>query len=325
MNSRALLNAAMAAFAAMLPAGTHFAWAESYPTRAIHFIIPFPPGGPGETLARLYGEKLSQDLKQPVVVENRAGATGTIGTEAVVRAQPDGHTLLFTVDLPVTMAPALRKLRYDPRHDLISIAAVAKSDNVLVVNPSAGIRSMAELVAAAKARPGALTFSSAGNASPAHLCGEMIKQQAGIELIHVPYTGASPAMNAVLAGDVTMFCGPIPQALSHVRAASVYALGVTGVETSALLPELAPLSASYPGLIISTWFGLYAPAATPPFVDRLLESELKKFFADPELQRRLIPLGLDPEWKSGADLSRQIESDTARWRNFIRAANIKED
>jgi tripartite-type tricarboxylate transporter receptor subunit TctC len=295
MNRRVFLNSAAAALAAVLPGATHLAWAQSYPTRAIHFIIPFPPGGPAEILARLYGEKLSRDLKQPVVVENRAGATGTIGTEAVVRAQPDGHTLLFAVDLPITMAPALRKLRYDPLHDLIPIAAVAKTDNVLVVNPATGIRSMAELVAAAKARPGVLTFASAGNASPAHLCGEMIKRHTGIDLIHVPYTGSAPAMNAVLAGDVTMFCGPIPQALPHVKTGSVHALGVTGVESSPLLPELAPLSASYPGLIISTWFGLYAPAATPASVRDVLENELKKIFADPDLQRRLIPLGLDPE------------------------------
>jgi tripartite-type tricarboxylate transporter receptor subunit TctC len=325
MNRRMLLSSAMAVFAVILPAVTHFAWAQGYPTRAIHLVIPFPPGGPGDILARLYGERLSQNLKQPVVIENRAGATGTIGTESVVRAQPDGHTLLFTVDLPITMAPALIKLRYDPLRDLTPIAAVAKTDNILVVHPSAGIRSMAELVAAAKARPGLLTFASAGNGSPAHLCGEMIKQQAGIDLVHVPYKGAAPAMNAVLAGDVTMFCGPIPQALPHVKAGSVYALGVAGAQPSSLLPELAPLSASYPGLIVFAWFGLFAPAATPASVEGVLENEVKKIFADRELQGRLISLGLDPDWKSGADLSRRIEGDTAKWRDFIQAANIKLD
>jgi tripartite-type tricarboxylate transporter receptor subunit TctC len=325
MNKLVVLSSAAAAFAATLPVVVHVAWAQDYPTRAIHLVVPFPPGGPGEVLIRLYGEKLSQDLKQPVVIENRAGATGTIGTEAVVRAQPDGHTLLFTVDLPITMAPALVKLRYDPLHDLTPIAAVATSDNILVVHPSAGIRSMAELIAAAKAKPGMLTFSSAGNASPAHLCGEMIKRQAGIDLVHVPYAGAAAAMNAVLAGDVTMFCGPIPQALPHVKAVSVYALGVTGVEPSPLFPELAPLSARYPSLVISASYALYAPAATPPSIARVLESALKKIFADVELQRRLIPLGLDPAWKSGADLSQRIASDTVRWGELIKAANIRQE
>jgi tripartite-type tricarboxylate transporter receptor subunit TctC len=326
MERRILLSLAAAVLAAAaLPTVNRIAWAQGYPTRAIHLVISGPPGAPPDILARFYGEKLSQDLKQPVVIENRAGASGTIGTEAVVRARPDGHTLLFTADLPLTMAPALVKLRYDPLHDLTPIAAVARADNILVVHPSAGIRSIAELVAAAKARPGTLTFSSAGNASPAHLCGEMIKHQAGIDLIHVPYAGSTPAMNAVLAGDVTMFCGPIPLALPHIKAASVHALGVTGVESSRLLPELAPLAASHPGLVVSQWYGVLAPAATPASVDEVLESELKKISADPELQRRLIPLGLDPEWKSGADLSRRIESDTARWRDFIKAANIRQE
>jgi tripartite-type tricarboxylate transporter receptor subunit TctC len=325
MGRRMFLSSTTVALVASLQVTIQIARAQDFPTRTVHLVVPFPPGGPGDIVVRLYGEKLSQDLKQPVVVENRAGATGTIGTEAVVRAQPDGHTLLFTVDLPITMAPALVKLRYDPLRDLTPIAAVATSDNILVVHPSAGIRSMAGLIAAVKAKPGMFTFSSAGNASPAHLCGEMIKRQAGVDLVHVPYAGAAAAMNAVLAGDVTMFCGPIPQALPHVRAGSVYALGVTGLEPSPLLPELAPLSTGYPGLVISAWYGLFAPVATPQPVAAVLESSLKKIFADSELQRRLIPLGLDPEWKSGADLSRRIASDSARWGELIKATNIKQE
>src|SRR6516225_10947749 len=194
--------------AAMLAATSQTARAQTYPTRPIHFVVPFP-AGPNDALARLSGKKLSEDLKQPVVIDTRAGATGTIGAEVVARALPDGYTLLFTVDLPITMAPALLKLNYDVQRDLIPIAAVVKSDNVLVVHPATKIHSVAELVAEAKAKPGALTLASAGHASPAHMCGEMIKRQAGIDLIHVPYTSATAAMNAVLAGNVNMFCGPI--------------------------------------------------------------------------------------------------------------------
>ena len=170
--------------------------AATYPMRAIHFIVPFP-GGPSDILTRLYAQKLSDHWKRPAVVEDRPGATGTIGAEAVVRASPDGYTLLFTVELPITMAPSLLKLHYDPQRDLVPIAAVAETENVLVASPAAGIRSMAELVAAAKARPGKLTFASAGYGSPAHLCGEMIKRQAGIDMVHVPYSAAAPAMNAI--------------------------------------------------------------------------------------------------------------------------------
>jgi tripartite-type tricarboxylate transporter receptor subunit TctC len=270
-------------------------------------------------LARLSGQKLSGDLKQPVVVDTRPGATGTIGTEVVVRAPPDGYTLLFTVDLPITMAPALLKLNYDAQHDLIPVAAVVKSDNVLVVHPATKIHSVAELVAEAKAKPGALTFASAGHASPAHMCGEMIKQQAGIDMVHVPYTSATAAMNAVLAGNVNMFCGPIGVALPQVKAGNVYALGVTGVEASPLLPGIAPLATSYPGLVISAWYGLFAPSGTP---DSVMHDEFKKIFADPELQPTLLALGLTREWVSGSDLVQKIASDTAKWRDFTTAANI---
>src|SRR5262245_3705152 len=277
----------LAAGAAALPAVSRIASAQAYPSRPVRFIVPFPAAGPSDVLARLYGQKLSQRWNQPVVVENRVGATGTIGTEVVVRAPPDGYTLLFTADLPITMAPALLKLRYDPQRDLAPIAALAKNDALLVVHPSTGIRSLADLVAAAKAQPGALTFASGGNASPSHLCGEMLKRQAGIDMTHVPYSGAAPAMNAVLAGDVTMFCAPIPLGMVHFKAGKIYALGVTGTAPSPLLPELAPLSAIYPGFVISNWLALFAPVATPPAVTQLVRDELKKTYADPNLEQSL--------------------------------------
>ena len=297
------------------------AQAQAYPTRPVHFVVPFP-AGPNDALARLSGKKLSEDLKQPVVIDTRPGATGTIGAEVVVRAPPDGYTLLFTVDLPITMAPALLKLNYDVQRDLIPIAAVVKSENVLVVHPATKIHSMAELVAEAKAKPGALTFASAGHASPAHMCGEMIKRQADIDMVHVPYTSATAAMNAVLAGNVNMFCGPIGVALPQVKAGNVYALGVTGVEASPLLPGITPLAASYPGLVISAWYGLFAPSGTPDSVTNILHDEFKKIFAEPEVQPTLLALGLTREWVSGSDLVQKIASDSAKWRDFTAAANI---
>ena len=284
-------------------------------------MVPFP-AGPNDALARLSGKKLSEDLKQPIVVDTRPGATGTIGAEVVVRAPPDGYTLLFTVDLPITMARALLKLNYDVQRDLIPIAAVVKSDNVLVVHPATKIHSMAELVAEAKAKPGALTFASAGHASPAHMCGEMIKRQADIDMVHVPYTSATAAMNAVLAGNVNMFCGPIGVALPQVKVGNVYALGVTGVEASPLLPGITPLAASYPGLVISAWYGLFAPSGTPDSVTNILHDEFKKIFAEPEVQPTLLALGLTREWVSGSDLVQKIASDIAKWRDFTAAANI---
>jgi tripartite-type tricarboxylate transporter receptor subunit TctC len=307
--------------AALVSLTSGVAQAQTYPTRPIHFVVPFP-AGPNDTLARLAGRRLSEDLKQPVVVETRPGATGTIGAEAVVRAPSDGYTLLFTVDLPITMAPALFRLNYDVETDLIPIAAVVKSDNVLVVHPAAGIRSMTELVAAAEAKPGILTFSSAGHGSPAHMCGEMIKHQAGIDMVHVPYTSAAAAMNAVLAGNVGMFCGPIGAALPHIKAGTVYPLGVTGSEPSPLIPGVSPLAAAYPGLVISTWYGLFAPTRTSALVINTLHDEFKKIFADPDLQPTLLALGLTPEWVSGSELTKKIANDIAKWRDFTSAANI---
>jgi tripartite-type tricarboxylate transporter receptor subunit TctC len=313
----------LAAGAAALPALSRVALAQAYPSRPVRFLVPFPAGGPSDILARLYGQKLSQRWSQPVVVENRVGATGTIGTEAVVRAPPDGYTLLFTADLPITMAPALLKLRYDPQRDLAPVAALAKNDNLLVVHPSTGIHSVADLVAAAKAKPGTLTFASAGKSSPAHLCGEMLKRQAGIDMTHVPYSGAAPAMNAVLAGDVTMYCAPIPLGLVHLKAGKVYALGVTGTTPSPLLPELAPVSAIYPEFVMSPWLALFAPVATPPAVTQLVRDELKKVYADRDLEQKLATLALEPAWLSGTELSQRIEADTAKWMDLFKSAGAK--
>jgi tripartite-type tricarboxylate transporter receptor subunit TctC len=296
--------------------------AQDYPTRQIRFIMPFPAGGPADITLRVYGQMLTEDWKQPAVVENHPGATGTIGTEMVVKAAPDGYTLLFTVDLPIVMAPSVLKVPYDPQRDLIPVAAVVESENVLAVNASLGIHTLAELVAAAKAKPGTLTFSSAGNGSPAHLCGEMIKKQTGIDMTHVPFTGAAPAMNAVLTGSVTMFCGPIEQALPQIKAGTVVPLGVAGAEPSPLLPDVPPLSKSYPGLVTSNWFGLLAPAGTPESVIGALQMEFWKISNEPEIRSKLTAIGLRPEWIVGEALSKRIAADIVRNREFMTAANI---
>jgi tripartite-type tricarboxylate transporter receptor subunit TctC len=319
IGSRAFFR--IVAAAVMVLAASASTFAQGYPSRAIHFIMPFPPG-PADVTLRLFAQKLSQDWKQPAVVETRVGATGTVGTEMVVKAAPDGYTLLFTVDLPITMAPNLLKVPYDAQHDLIPIAAVVESTNVLVVNRASKIRSLAELVAEAKAKPGVLTFASAGIGSPAHLCGEMIKQQAGIDMIHVPYTGAGPAMNALLAGNVTMFCSPIQQALPHIKAGSLVPLGVAAETESPLLPGVAPLSKSYPGLVLSQWFGLLAPKGTPAAITDTLRDEFKKISAEPDIKAKLTAIGLQPQWLGGHELAERIATDTVKIHDFMIAAHI---
>jgi tripartite-type tricarboxylate transporter receptor subunit TctC len=310
---------ATAVFALAAPAAAQ----DAYPSKPVRFIVPFPASGPLDVMARLYAQKLGERWGKSVIAENRPGATGTIGADAVAKAAPDGYTLLFTVDLPIVMAPALVKPPYDPKADLVPVAAVGETMNMLVVHPSVGVGTLAELVAAAKAKPGALTFSSAGNASPGHLCVEMLKSAAGVDLTHVPYKGAAPAMQAALAGEVSMFCGPITQGLPHVKSGKLRALGVTGAKASPLLPELKPLAAAYPGLVVSNWYAVFAPPKTPPAVLAFLRAELKRTYDDPEVRKRLESAGMDPLWLEPAQVTAAIDRDLAKWSGVVKAANIK--
>lgn len=296
---------------------------DTYPAKPVRFIVPFPATGPLDIMARLYAQKLGERWGKSAIAENRPGATGTIGADAVAKAVPDGYTLLFTVDLPIVMAPALMKPPYDPKADLVPIAGVGETMNMLVVHPSAGVSTLAELVAAAKAKPGALTFSSAGTASPGHLCVEMLKSAAGVDLTHVPYKGAAPAMQAALAGEVSMFCGPITQGLPHVKSGKLRALGVTGAKASPLLPELKPLAATYSGLVVSNWYAVFAPPKTPPAVLAFLRAELKRTYDDPEVRKRLESAGMDPLWLEPAQVTAAIDRDLAKWSGVVKAANIK--
>lgn len=317
LSAIAITCAAAGYLATRLPA-----LAQTYPSRTIHFIDPFPVGGPADLVGRLYAQKVSKDWNVPAVVDNRPGATGSIGTEVVAQSAPDGYTLLFSVDLPITMAPNLLKVSYNPQRDLIPIAGMVESNDVLIVNAASGIKTLADLVAAAKAKPGVLTFSSAGIGSPGHLCGEMIEHDAGIDMIHVPYKGASPSLNAVLAGNVTMTCVPVAQALPFIRAGKVDALGVAGSKPSPLLPAAAPLSVTYPGLVMTEWYGLFAPAHTPAAVCDKLAAEFKKIYGDPELHNKLTSIGLEPTWIPGPDLSRRIATDLKKWHDLMALAGI---
>lgn len=314
-----LLAVACAALLLLPPAVAQ----ERYPGKPVKLINPFPATGPADLMARIYAQKLGDMWGQAVVVENRVGATGTIGAEVVSKAPPDGYTLLFTVDLPIVMAPALIKTPYDPRKGFAPIAIMAETMNMLVVHPAVGAATLAELIAIAKNKPGALTYSSAGPASPGHICGEMLRIDAGIDIVHVPYKGAAPAMTAVLAGEVSMFCGPVTQGLAHVKGGKLRALGVTGASASALVPELAPLSASIAGLLVSNTYMLYAPAGTPAAITAQLRNDLRKVWEDGETRTRLGVLGIDMIWLEGAELSRRIDADLAKWADVVKRAGIK--
>lgn len=297
--------------------------AQTYPSKPVRLIAPFPAAGPLDVAARIYAQKLGDRWGQSVIVENRVGATGTIGTESVVRAAPDGYTLLVTVDLPIVMAPNLIKTPYDSRKDLLPIAAFGDTMNMLVAHPSLNVKTLAELVSAAKANPGKITFSSAGPASPGHLCGEMLKSAAGIDMTHVPYKGAAPAMVAAVSGEVGIFCGPLGQGLPQVKAGKMQPLGVTGKARSALAPDIAPIADSYPSVVTSNWYAVFAPVGTPPAIAQAVSAGLRAVFDDTEVSKRLTQVGFDHIWMSSAELSKAIDADLAKWGKVIRDAKVK--
>jgi len=298
---------------------------EAYPSRPVKFVVPFTAGGPLDVMARLVGQKLTEHWGKPVVIENLVGGSGSIGANAVARAAPDGYTLLFTVDIPLTMYPAVAKqVPYNPRTDFRPIAAVGRSDNGLFVNPALGVSTAKELVELAKKQPGKLSFSSAGIAAPAHFAGELFKTIAGIDMVHVPYKGAAPAMTAAMSGEVSMMFGPIPQGVPNVRAGKLKALGVTGPLPSPLLPGVKPLvEQGFPGLLVFNWYGVLAPAKTPDAPAQAVRSALNQAMNDQALRARLSDLGTEPAWDEADTVAKAIAADLMRWGQLARAAKIE--
>lgn len=298
---------------------------DSYPVRPVRFIVPFPSGGPLDVPARLIAQKLTQHWGKPVVVDNQAGASGSIGANAVARAEPDGHTLLVTVDIPIAMYPAVAKqLPYDPRADFRPIGLYTRFQNGLFVNPSVPATTAAELVALAKSQPGKLTFSSAGTATPAHFAAELFKSIAGIDLTHVPYKGAALAMAAALAGEVDMMFGPTTQGAPHARAGKLRALGVTGPRASAVLPGVRPLTEQgFTGLVLQNWFGVFAPARTSDATAAAVGAGWRQVMNDDEVRARMVAMDLEPVWEGPEALRQAVVADLERWRGLAQRAGIK--
>ena len=298
---------------------------DAFPSRPVKFLVPFPPGGPLDVPARLIAHKLTEHWGRPVVVENQAGASGSIGANAVARAPADGYTLLVTVDIPITMYPSVAKnLPYDPQADFRPVGIFARLQNGLFLNPSVSAGSVSELVALAKKQPGKLTFSSAGIASPAHFAGELFKVIAGIDLTHVPYKGAAPAMSAALGGEVDMMFGPTTQGAPHVRTGKLKALGLTGTRPSQVLPGVKPLSEQgFPGLVVFNWEGVLAPARTPDAVIQAIDAGWKRVMSDAEVRGKLTAMDLEPVWDGASVMREAIAADSKRWADLARRANIK--
>ena len=281
-------------------------------------VVPLPVGSTPDILARIASQKLAESWRSPVVVENRDGASGAIAVNQVVRAARDGYTLLFTNDFPIVINPALSKTSYDSRKDLAPLGAVAQNASVLVVHASTGIRSIKELVAAAKTKPGALTFASSGGASTSRMCVELIKHAAGIDLMHVPYKGAVSAIQAVLAGDVSMYCSPVFQALPHIKSGKLRALGVTSPKTPATMPEVAPISEQgLPDVFVVTWYALFANSGTPPEIRAKIGDALKRAFNDAGVREKLAGAGLDPIWLDPAGVAARVDTELETWTRLV--------
>jgi tripartite-type tricarboxylate transporter receptor subunit TctC len=291
---------------------------ESYPTRPVRFVVPFPPGSPADFLARIASQKLTQSWSTPVIVEVRDGAGGTIGVNHVVRSAPDGYTLLFTNELPITIAPVVSKTPYDPLKDLAPIGAVAKTEYVLVAHPSIGASSVRELIELAKAKPGALTFASSGEGSASRMCFELIRQAAGIDLVQISYRGAGPAIQAVLTGEVSTYCSPVFPALPHLRSGKLKALGVADTKPSAFIPGVAPIPAQgLPDVTVATWQAAFAPSGTPRLVLGKIRDSLRKAFDDAEVSQRLAAAGVNPIWMDETALSEAIRADLEKWSRIV--------
>jgi tripartite-type tricarboxylate transporter receptor subunit TctC len=295
-----------------------------WPARPVKIIVPFPAGGGYDFVARNIGQRLSDRLGQPVVVENRAGANGNIGSDAVAKAQPDGYTLLLGGIGPQALSPALYpQLPYRPERDFQPVALVARQPNVLIVHPSLPVKSVAELVAYAKAHPGKLAFGSTGNGSGQHFGLEQLRQVAGIDVIHVPYKGAAPLHMGLLSGEVAAGFNIVQLPMAHVRKGELRALATASTKRSVLAPDLPTLAELGMPIDFDTWYALYAPAGTPREIVSRLNDEVNRILAQPDLKERANALGIELQGGSPEQLTSHMQAEIARWSRLARTANIK--
>ena len=313
----------LAAGAAALPTVTRTAWAQAYPTRPVHLIVPFAPAGGADTIARLTGQWLSERLGQPFVIENRPGGGANIATEAVVRASPDGYTLLIAGGYNAINATLYDKLNFNFIRDIAAVAGIVVYPDIMLVNPSVPAKTLAEFIAYAKANPGKLTVSSSGVGSPGHVSGELLKMMAGIEMVHVPYRSAGLALTDLLAGQVQVGFPSLPSAIGYVRAGTLRALAVTTATRSQALPDVPSVGEFVPGYEASGWFGVGAPKATPAEIVEKLNKEVNAALHDPKMKARLADLGGEPLTGSPAELAKMIADETEKWGKVIKFAGIK--
>lgn len=319
-----LMRAAAAAF---VLAGLALAAQAQQPAGSgapLKLVVPFTPGTGIDIVARTVGPRLSQRLNRPVIVENRAGASGNIGTEAVVRAPADGNTLLVSVNTLVMNRSLYRHLPFDPVKDLVPVALTSWGQLILVTHPATNFKTAADLVAAAKARPGRLNYASPGVGTPHHMSMELFKQTAGVFLTHIPYRGTAQAVTDLLGGQVDAMFLPIHVALPHVKSGKLVALAIGSDKRHALMPDLPTIAQAKAGNVnVDMWFGIFAPPGTPAADVNRLNGELKDILGSPEVRTAFQSQGMDPAWSSPDEFKRLVARDADRWAALVRSANIK--
>ena len=313
--------------AALLLCTTALAVAQSYPSRPVRLIAPSTPGDAPDVIARLIALRLSPVLGQPVVVENRPGAGGVIGSEVAAKSAPDGYTLIMgNAGSHGINAAVYSKLPYDIQRDFAPVSQVAIAPNVMVINPAIPAKSVAEFIAYAKSQPGKLSYASGGNGSSAHMSMELFKAMSGVDIQHVPYKGSSPALTDVMAGQVAVFIGNMPPTVPLVKAGKLRALAVTTKARSALMPELPTISeAGLPGFETVAWFGVLAPTGTPPEIVKKLSTEIGKIARSPEMREKLLAMGAEPIGGTPGEFKAVIDSDIAKWKALAQKEGIKVD
>lgn len=307
-------------------AAAALAWAQTYPTKPIRIVVPFPAGGTSDILARAIGQKLTEEWKQPVVVDNRPGAGANIGAEIVAKSPPDGYTLLLASTIHTINPSLYAKLSYDPVRDFSPITLIAATSQVLVVHPSVPVKTVKEFIAYAKKRPGELHYSSAGNGSQPHLTAELFKARTGIHIVHVPYKGAPPAMTDLLAGHVALTFATSPSAVPHVRSGKLRALGVSTLKRISALPEVPTIDeAGVPGFEASGANGLVGPAGLSPAVVEKLNAAVVRIVNDPVMSRYLRDQGAEPWTTSPAEYAAYLKSEVAKWAKAVKDSGARID
>jgi len=300
--------------------------AQDWPSKPVRFIVPYPPGGGTDVIARIVQHPLSEALKQQIVIENRGGAGGALGTEQAAHSAPDGYTFLFTLSSH-TINPLLYKLNYDTERDFAPVTLIVSVPQLISTQPGSPIQSMQDVVKMAKEKPGVLNFGSVGNGTPSHIAGELLKLKTGIDIVHIPYKGGGPAIADTLGGQVSMSIVSMPAAISHVRAGKLRALAVTTLKRNPGAPEIPTVAEvlKIPDFEVDSWYALFAPAKTPPAIISRMQKELARVIQQPDVKQKLLEQGGDAVGSSPEHLDKVVKDELRKWAEVVKAAKIKVD